>query len=353
MDLITLSMPVYNVEKYVERALLSALSQTYENIEFIIADDRGSDRSMEIVRRIVSGHPRSKQVRIIEHERNIGLGAGRNTAIENAEGKYLFFMDSDDEISPDCIEKLYAKMQEENVDFVEGFYRNLFRSGETVKDVICSGPNLKGHLEVARQFFEKRNKSFHIALWNRLYRLSFLRDNRILCNPAHLNEDNIFSFQIFLNAFSCSFVPEITYFYYDTPNSIMEKMQSKNISSRFGLQFAEISSFYRNYAQNYRKESIYEPVLQYIINNEYFYAIKISDSAAITKSEKKKFLEMTALFPVGFRDIAKLKKKLFLYLMWFIFKMPCRIALFKLILRLSSIKKKIAFNLGRHGGTRS
>jgi hypothetical protein len=220
--------------------------------------------------------------------------------------------------------------------------------------VICSGPNLKGHLEVARQFFEKRNKSFHIALWNRLYRLSFLRDNRILCNPAHLNEDNIFSFQIFLNAFSCSFVPEITYFYYDTPNSIMEKMQSKNISSRFGLQFAEISSFYRNYAQNYRKESIYEPVLQYIINNEYFYAIKISDSAAITKSEKKKFLEMTALFPVGFRDIAKLKrKKLFFYLMWFIFKMPCRIALFKLILWMSSIKKKIAFNLGRHEGTRS
>ena len=129
MDLITLSMPVYNVEKYVERALLSALNQTYENIEFIIADDRGTDTSMDIVRRIVSSHPRGKQVRIIEHERNIGLGAGRNTAIEHATGKYLFFMDSDDELSPDCIDRLYAKMQEENVDFVEGSYRKLFRGG--------------------------------------------------------------------------------------------------------------------------------------------------------------------------------------------------------------------------------
>ena len=353
MDLITLSMPVYNVEKYVERALLSALNQTYENIEFIIADDRGTDRSMEIVRRIVSGHPRGKQVRIIEHERNIGTGAGRNTAIENATGKYLLFMDSDDEISPDCIEKLYAKMQEENVDFVEGSYRNLFWSGEIIKDGICTGPNLKGHLEVARQFFEKRNKSFHIASWNRLYRLSFLRDNRILCNPAHLIEDTIFSFQVFLNAFSCSFIQEITYFYYDTPDSLV-KMQNKNLPFRLGLNYAEMCSFYREYAQKYSKENIYESVLQYVINQEYFYAIKISDSAAITKSEKKKFLETTARFPVGFGEIATLKrKKLFFYLMWFIFKMPCRIALFKLILWLSGIKKKIAFNLGRHGGTRS
>ncbi|MDR1632786.1 MAG: hypothetical protein LBR97_07915, partial [Dysgonamonadaceae bacterium] len=87
-----------------------------------------------------------------------------------------------------------------------------------------------------------------------------------------MNEDNIFSFQIFLNAFSCAFVPEITYFYYDdTPDSTMEKMQNQNISSRFGLQFTEISSFYRNYAQKYRNEDIYESVLQYTINNEYFY----------------------------------------------------------------------------------
>jgi glycosyltransferase involved in cell wall biosynthesis len=343
MDLITLSMPVYNVEKYVERALLSALNQTYENIEIIIADDRGSDKSMEIVRRIVADHPRGKQVRIIEHERNIGAGAGRNTAIENATGKYLFFMDSDDEISPDCIEKLYAKMQEENVDFVVGSRQRLFRSGEIIEDLIYSDPNFEGHLEVARQFFEKRNKALlHIALWNRLYRLSFLRDNRILCNPAHLNEDIIFSFQVFLNAFSCAFVPEITYLYYDTPNSTVKQMQNKNISSRFGLQFAEVSVFLREYAEKYRKENIYEFILQWIINNEYFYAIKISDSAVITKSEKKAFLKKTALFPVSFRDIAALrKKKLFFYIMWFVFKMPFKISLFKFIAWLSSIKKKI------------
>ena len=106
-------MPIYNVAPYVERALLSALNQTFESIEFLIVDDRGTDNSMEIVRKIVAEHPRGKDVRIIEHPHNIGLGATRNTAIDNAQGEYLFFMDSDDEITPDCIEVLYKAMMEE------------------------------------------------------------------------------------------------------------------------------------------------------------------------------------------------------------------------------------------------
>ena len=91
---VTLSMPIYNVAPYVERALLSALNQTFESIEFLLVDDRGTDNSMDIVRRIIKDHPRGKDVRIIEHPHNIGLGATRNTAIDNAQGEYLFFMDS-------------------------------------------------------------------------------------------------------------------------------------------------------------------------------------------------------------------------------------------------------------------
>ncbi|MDR1668056.1 MAG: glycosyltransferase, partial [Bacteroidales bacterium] len=111
-DLVTLSMPVYNVAPFVERALQSALNQTFENIEFLLVDDRGDDDSMDIVRRVVAQHPRGKDVRIIEHPVNIGTGAARNTAIDHASGKYLFFMDSDDEITEDAIEKLYRAMQE-------------------------------------------------------------------------------------------------------------------------------------------------------------------------------------------------------------------------------------------------
>ena len=118
MCLITLSMPIYNVEKYVERALISALNQTYQELEVLIVDDLGHDKSMEIVHLIKKTHIRGNCIRIITHQKNIGLGGTRNTAIEHARGKYLYFMDSDDAITPDCIESLYNIISKEKVDFV-------------------------------------------------------------------------------------------------------------------------------------------------------------------------------------------------------------------------------------------
>ncbi|KAA6338764.1 Chondroitin synthase [termite gut metagenome] len=103
---ITLSMPVYNVEKYVERALLSALNQTFESIEYLIVDDKGTDNSMDVVRKLIANHPREKDVRIIDHGVNQGLGAARNSAIKEAKGEYLYCMDSDDEITKNCCKTL-------------------------------------------------------------------------------------------------------------------------------------------------------------------------------------------------------------------------------------------------------
>ena len=77
---VSLAIPIYNVSLFVERALLSVLNQTYDNIEYLIVDDKGQDDSMDIVHRIIKDHPRGKDVRIIEHPYNIGLGATRNTA---------------------------------------------------------------------------------------------------------------------------------------------------------------------------------------------------------------------------------------------------------------------------------
>jgi glycosyltransferase involved in cell wall biosynthesis len=77
MELVTLSMLVYNAEAYIETALLSALAQTYKEIEYIIVDNRGTDNSMSIIRNIIANHPRDKAVKIITHPINIGTGAGR------------------------------------------------------------------------------------------------------------------------------------------------------------------------------------------------------------------------------------------------------------------------------------
>jgi len=341
MDLITLSIPVYNVEQYVEQALLSALNQTYENIEYIIVDDKGTDKSMDIVRRVVAEHPRGTNVRIIAHGKNIGLGATRNTGIENATGDFIFFMDSDDEITPDCIEKLHSKMVQEDVDFVVGSVRRLLRTGEYIRDSISNLTSIFGYLETAKKFFvEREREALRVTTWNKLYKIKFLRDNNIYCYPNHLNEDNIFSFQVYLKAISCAFISDITYLYYDTPNSIVNVI-NRNFSIYFGLQYIEIFSFYRDYAKHYRNTFIYDYLLIFIINNILYIISLVERSIIMTHQEKKSIVSSIVIFPVSFKEIQYLsKRKLWFYLMWIIFKMPCKLLLFRIITRLSAIRKK-------------
>lgn len=110
---ITIGMPVYHVEKYVRKSLLSALDQDFTlPYEILIVDDCGTDRSMDIVHEVISQHPSGDKVRIIRHDKNLGLGEARNTIIRNAKGKYLFFLDSDDWIFSNSLSVLYAKAEE-------------------------------------------------------------------------------------------------------------------------------------------------------------------------------------------------------------------------------------------------
>ena len=102
---ITIAFPVYNVAAYVERSLCSALEQTFPlPYEVLVIDDKGSDGSMAIVSRMQQEHPQGSRIRIIEHKQNKGLGEASNTAIDNARGKYLLFLDSDDRLAPDALQ---------------------------------------------------------------------------------------------------------------------------------------------------------------------------------------------------------------------------------------------------------
>ena len=169
---VTLAMPVYNVEKYIERALLSALNQTFESIEYLVIDDKGQDESMNIVRRIVTKHPRGKYVRIIDHGENRGTGATKNTAIKEAKGKYLYFMDSDDEIIPNCIALLYDKIHNTDLDWVMGAYSEITFSTNKIINSIGENRQLRGKYCLVEHILKGHFVS--IATWNKLYELSLI-----------------------------------------------------------------------------------------------------------------------------------------------------------------------------------
>jgi glycosyltransferase involved in cell wall biosynthesis len=89
---VTIGIPVYNVENYIRLAMDSALSQTFESIEFLICDDCGTDSSMDIIREYQKTHPRVKDIRIVRQPQNKGIGEARNRIVKEARGRYLFFL---------------------------------------------------------------------------------------------------------------------------------------------------------------------------------------------------------------------------------------------------------------------
>lgn len=265
---VTLSMPIYNVAPYVERALLSALNQTFESIEFLLVDDRGTDNSMEIVRRIIKDHPRGKDVRIIEHPHNIGTGATKNTAIDNAQGEYLFFMDSDDEITPDCIQVLYDRMMEDKVDMVVGSSQSIDIDGTVSKHVQLENVNRWGN-DVLMKYHCVENNQFPVYTWNKLYRLSFLRDNSIHCIPEHNCEDLYFSFNVEKYAQSFSFIDNVTYWYYIRPNSFMDRIQN-HISMKEVNMLMDFLSYKKAYIK-----SIGDANLQDVLSHSIYRSIRL------------------------------------------------------------------------------
>ena len=125
MDLITIVVPVYNVEKYISDCLDSLISQTYKNIEIILVDDGSTDMSGAICDRYTTLDARIKVI----HKQNEGLGFARNTGLEVAQGKFVTFIDSDDMADADLVEKLVNGLYEENCDTCIGGFKRISENG--------------------------------------------------------------------------------------------------------------------------------------------------------------------------------------------------------------------------------
>lgn len=308
MELITISMPVYNVEQYVKKALLSALNQSYYNLEFIIVDDKGTDNSIEIVKEIAINHPRGKYVRIIEHKFNRGTGATKNTAIINAKGKYLYFMDSDDEISPDCIRKLYDEIFKSSVDVVCGSYQKITPTGL----IDCSmNRNVETDSEsIILSYFDGR---FPVYTWNKLYNLDFLRKFSILCVDNQTIEDNYFTFQVLLYARSYSVIPDITYFY---------KLRSSSTTNanKWSLKvYEQWDNIFNDQISLLEKQILSESLKRKIYKKLFWQRVSVSERLICDLPDNKKYINSYLDMPLisNFQD-----NSIILFLAYLLSKSP-------------------------------
>ena len=121
-ELVSIIVPVYNLEKYIEKCVRSLLQQTYTNVEIILVDDGSRDESGEICDRLASEDSRIKVI----HKENGGLSSARNCGIENATGEYIMFVDGDDFISELMVEKLYVALKDNCADISVCCFKNIY-----------------------------------------------------------------------------------------------------------------------------------------------------------------------------------------------------------------------------------
>lgn len=228
MYLVSILVPVYKVEDYIERCARSLFEQTYSNLEFIFVDDCSPDDSVEILGRIMDDYPARKEaVRIIRHNHNRGLAASRNTALDNASGEFVFAVDSDDWLELDAVDKLVNRQIETSADIVAGNMIMHRKDGDEVfAESSCSNKEELVLLQLQR--------TWDHTVCRKLIRQSLYENYGIRCiEGCDMTEDRYQMVHLVYYAESYAKIEDIIY-HYERRNegSIMAQKDSNKVLGR-------------------------------------------------------------------------------------------------------------------------
>ena len=182
---VSILVPIYGVEQYIERCARSLFEQTYVHLEYVFVNDCSPDRSIEILKEIMEDYPERKDaIRIVNHEKNRGLAAVRNTALKFATGEFVSHVDSDDWLENDAIENLVRVQQETGADIVSG--NAIAHYSDRITSL--TEPEYINKNEMIRQTIQL---TLDHVIWRRLIRTSLYRDNNIAAvEGVNIGEDH-------------------------------------------------------------------------------------------------------------------------------------------------------------------
>ena len=234
-EVISIIIPIYKVEKYLPECLNSIINQTYRNLEIILMDDASPDSCGEICDRYAA---QDQRIRVIHMEENGGQAAARNTGMDLASGDYLFFVDSDDWLAEDTLEKLYDGMKKYQADCSVGACVDVLE-GKNGEKNICHAKQKGVKCRTAEEAMEHVLLSGSAA-WNRLCKREMLEGLRFPL--GRVNDDESFILRVYERMEKIVFLDCETYFYRKRANSITTsafsvKMVDCVYNSRENLEF--------------------------------------------------------------------------------------------------------------------
>lgn len=218
MPEISVLIPAYNAEKCLPRCLDSVISQSFSDLEIIIVNDASSDGSGVIAREYAS---RDRRISVFDHPENLGVFWARKTLIEASSGRFLMFVDSDDELSPDACGRLHSVAVETGADIVVAGYEVVTKEGDVLRKS-NELPYGDGSYGFAMAMAMDRMKRY---LWGRIFRRELFFDHEIEYRLHHnACEDQLLSFQIapFVKKVVC--IQDPLYKYHETPTSLTHLM---------------------------------------------------------------------------------------------------------------------------------
>ncbi|MDU4937967.1 MAG: glycosyltransferase family 2 protein [Clostridium sp.] len=271
-DLISIIIPVYNVRNYIEKCLYSVINQTYSNIEIIIVDDGSTDGSSEVCDEIASKDNRIKVI----HKENGGLSDARNKGIENANGEYILFLDSDDWVKKSWCERMYELLKENDADISVCNYYKVISEEEILENDEIKIKHMD-NIEALNNIYTEDNVQYILA-WNKLYKKSLFKELRYPFGKVH--EDEFLTPEILYLSEKVVVTNEKLMYYRQTPGSIMNR--EFNIKRLDYIEALEKrTEFFREKKLKELESKNLKLTIQHILN----FVIKIEDSNIWNKGD--------------------------------------------------------------------
>lgn len=235
---VSILMPIYKVEQYLEKTLESIFTQTYPNIEYVFVNDCSPDLSLQVLINTISKHGVDKdKYTIVNHQQNEGIAVSRTDCIANAKGDYVFFVDSDDWIEKDAVEEMVAATQNGRIDIVGcDFFKDYYSGSVTFHH--------ENYAETCREnLLRCLNYDIATVLWKLMIRRS-LFDNFTITPHVDIVEDYIMSVKLYFYAQSFIAIPKAFYHYvqYNQARVSLQTLWSINMHIK-GVQ--EVEQFCR------------------------------------------------------------------------------------------------------------
>lgn len=264
---ISIIIPIFNTEPYIYECLQSVANQILtEQFECILVDDCGSDRSMDIVEQFLVDYSGPICFMIIHHDTNRGLSAARNSGIMAAHGQYLYFLDSDDTITPTCLQSLLQLAKEYDSDLVQGGF---FSSSLVLSDFdsISCPLFIDNRKEIKRRLLDYNRNP--VMAQNRLVNRSFILQYNLFFKEGIVHEDNYWTFFLAKHVKRMIISHEKTYFYRLTPGSITNNVNVHNEILAFRTMIKDFSENIDSFQVNAQKRLIFCLLLIAIQNGYY------------------------------------------------------------------------------------